>query len=82
MPPALVVALLLVLIVSGLLYALFPYRRRAYAPVLALTALGFGLGQLWDGLGLPSVRLGGANLLPALLFALLLASLAPRIRFR
>ncbi len=81
-PPALVVEVLVVLIASQLLYALFPYRRRAYLPVLVLTAAGVALGQLWDVLGLPSARLGGANLLPALLFVLLLAPLAPRIRFR
>lgn len=78
-PPALVIDVLVVLIASQLLYALFPYRRRAYLPVLLLTALGVALGQLWDFLGLPSLRLGGADLLPALLFVLLLAPLAPRI---
>jgi len=79
-PPALILDGLLVLVASQLLYALFPYRRRAYLPVLLLTALGFALGQAWDALGLPSRRLGGANLLPALVFVLLLAPLAPRIR--
>ncbi|MEP7104928.1 MAG: hypothetical protein ABI838_03670 [Chloroflexota bacterium] len=83
-PPALVVDLLVVLIASQLLYAFFPYRRRAYLPVLLLTALGVALGQLWDVVGLPGYRLGGANLLPALLFVLLLQPLAQRlpIRFR
>ena len=83
-PPALVVDLLVVLIASQLLYAFFPYRRRAYLPVLLLTALGVALGQLWDVVGLPGYRLGGANLLPALLFVLLLQPLARRlpIRFR
>ncbi len=79
-PPALVIDLLVVLVASQVLYALYPYRRRAYLPVLLLTALGVALGQGWDALGLPSARLGGANLLPALLFVLLLAPLAPRIR--
>ena len=69
-PPGLIVAVLLVLIVSQLCYALLPYRRRAYVPILLMTALGFGLGQLWDFLGLPSLRLGQANVLPALAFAL------------
>jgi hypothetical protein len=41
-----------------------------------MTTLGFGLGQGWDYLGLPSWRLGQANLLPALAFALLLQPLA------
>lgn len=75
-PPGLIVAVLLILIVSQLCFALLPYRRRAYLPVLLMTALGFGLGQAWDYLGLPSLRLGQANLVPALLFALLLQPLA------
>ena len=75
-PPGLVVAVLLVLIVSQLCYAFLPYRRRAYVPILFMTAIGFGLGQLWDFLGLPSWRLGEANFLPALIFALLLQPLA------
>ena len=75
-PPGLIVAVLLVLIVSQLCFAFLPYRRRAYLPILLMTTLGFGLGQLWDYLGLPSLRLGQANLLPALVFALLLQPLA------
>ena len=75
-PPGLIVAVLLVLIVSQLCYAFLPYRRRAYVPILVMTAIGFGVGQLWDFLGLPSWRLGEANLLPALAFALLLQPLA------
>ncbi len=74
--PGLIVSVLLVLIVSQLCFALLPYRRRAYVPVLLMTAVGFGLGQLWDFLGLPAVRLGQANLLPAVVFALLLQPLA------
>ena len=82
-PPGLIVAVLLVLITSQVFFAVVPYRRRAYIPILVMTALGFGLGQLWDYIGLPSWRLGQANLLPALLFALLLQPLArfvPRSR--
>ncbi len=75
-PPGLIVAVLLVLIVSQLCYAFLPYRRRAYVPILLMTAAGFALGQLWDYLGLPSARMGQANVLPALLFALLLQPLA------
>jgi hypothetical protein len=74
-PPGLVVATLAVLILSQLFYAAIPYRRRAYLPVLLMTAVGFALGQLWDYLGLPGLRLGQANLLPAILFALLLQTL-------
>jgi hypothetical protein len=75
-PPGLIVAVLLILIVSQLFYAFLPYRRRAYLPILVMTAAGFGLGQAWDFLGLPALRLGQANLLPALGFALLLQPLA------
>jgi hypothetical protein len=74
-PPGLIVAVLLVLIVSQLCFAFLRYRRRSYPPILLMTALGFGLGQLWDFLGLPSARLGQANVLPALVFALLLQPL-------
>ena len=82
-PPGLVVAVLAVLILSQLFYAFLPYRRRAYIPVLVMTALGFGLGQLWDYLGLPALRLGQANLVPAIAFALMLQPLArfvPRLQ--
>lgn len=75
-PPGIVVGVLLVLIVSQLCFAFLRYRRRAYIPILLMTAAGFGLGQLWDYLGLPSARLGQANLLPAVVFALLLQPLA------
>jgi hypothetical protein len=75
-PPGLIVAVLAVLIFSLAFYALLPYRRRAYVPILIMTAAGFALGQLWDFLGLPSFRLGQANLLPAIAFAVLLQPLA------
>ena len=74
-PPGVIVALLMILIVSQLCYAFLPYRRRVYLPILLLTAAGFGLGQGWDFLGLPSLRLGQANVLPGLAFALLLQPL-------
>ena len=75
-PPGVVVAVLLVLITSQVFYAALRYRRRAYVPILITTAAGFALGQLWDYLGLPSIRLGEANVLPAVIFALLLQPLA------
>jgi len=75
-PPGTIVGALAVLIVSQLCFAFLPYRRRAYVPILLITAIGFGLGALWDYLGLPSVRLGQANMLPAMAFALLLQPLA------
>ncbi len=82
-PPGLVVAVFGVLILSQLFYAFLPYRRRAYIPILVTTAVGIALGQLWDYLGLPSVRMGQADVLPAVLFALLLQPLArfvPRLQ--
>jgi hypothetical protein len=75
-PPGLIVGVLAVLILSQLFYAFLPYRRRAYLPVLAMTTIGFALGQLWDYLGLPSWRLGQANMAPAIPFAILLQPLA------
>jgi hypothetical protein len=75
-PPGLIVAVLAGLILSLIFYGLLPYRSRAYVPILVVTALGFGLGQLWDLLGLPSLRLGQANMVPAIPFALLLQPVA------
>jgi hypothetical protein len=75
-PPGLVVAILAVLILSQLFYAFLPYRRRAYIPILVMTAVGFALGQLWDYLGLPAIRLGQADILPSIVFALVLQPLA------
>jgi hypothetical protein len=75
-PPGLIVATLAVLVLSQLCFALLPYRRRAYLPILLMTAIGFGLGQLWDFLGLPALRLGQANMVPAVPFALLMQPLA------
>ena len=79
MRPALVVLLLVVLILSQLLYAFGPYRRRAYLPILALTTIGILLGQLWASLGLPAFKVGEAGVLPGILFALLLQPLADRL---
>jgi hypothetical protein len=75
-PPGVVVAVLCVLIFSQLFYATLAYRRRAYVPILVMTAAGFALGQLWYYLGLPSASLGQADVLPAIVFALLLQPLA------
>jgi hypothetical protein len=77
-PPGLIVGVLAVLILSQVFFAFLPYRRRAYLPILLMTAIGFALGQLWDFIGLPSTRLGQANMLPAVVFALLLQ---PAARF-
>jgi uncharacterized membrane protein YqgA involved in biofilm formation len=77
-PPGLVVWTLLVLIASQLSYSFLPLRAR-YLPVLAVTAAGFLLGQGWQLIGLPSLHLGQANLLPGLIFAAGLQPLAPRL---
>jgi hypothetical protein len=69
-PPGIVLAVLFVLILSAAFYAVLPYRKRAYVPILVVTALGYALGQGWDYIGLPSLRLGQANVLPAFIFAL------------
>jgi hypothetical protein len=79
-PPGLVVAVLGALIFSLVFYALLPYRRRAYVPILVTTAAGLALGQLWDFVGLPALRLGQANMIPAIAFALLLQPLARFVR--
>ena len=78
-PPGIVVGLLLVLALSQLLYAFWPYSRRSYGLALLLTAIGVLLGQGWDALGLPALRLGQANLLPADLFAIAMQPLADRL---
>ena len=57
-------------------YAALPYRRRAFVPILVMTAVGFALGQGWDFVGLPALRFGQANVLPGLVFALALQPLA------
>ncbi len=80
--PSLLVSAILILAVSQLLYAFWPYPRRAYLPVLILTTAGILLGQLWDLVGLPSLRVGSANLLPALIFAVALQPLAHRLPIR
>lgn len=82
LPPAAVVWALLVLVLSQILYALWPYRRRRYLPALLLTAAGVAAGQVWDWVGLPGVRLGAANLLPAVVFAIALQPLAERLHLR
>ena len=75
-PPGLILLVLFTVIASSAFYAALPYRRRAFVPILAMTALGFALGQGWDYIGLPALRFGQANVVPAVLFALGLQPLA------
>jgi hypothetical protein len=80
-PPGLILLVLFTLVASAVFYAALPYRRRSYLAILAMTALGFALGQGWDFIGLPALRLGQANVLPAVAFALalqLFARFVPR----
>jgi hypothetical protein len=79
MPPGLIVAALLILIESQLIYALVPQRTRPYTSVLLLTAAGWLLGQLWVGIGWPAWRIGQADVFPAFVFALLLQPAAVHI---
>ena len=79
LPPGLVVAALLVLVCSQLIYAFLPMRPRAYTLVLTLTALGWILGQVWLFVGLPAWRIGQADVLPAALFAAALQPIGPHI---
>lgn len=77
--PGYVVGLVEILVTSQLLYAVWPYRRRRYLPVVLLCALGVVLGQAWSLLGLPAVQVGDANVLPAVLFAVALQPLSDRL---
>jgi hypothetical protein len=75
-PPGLILIVLFTLVASAVFYAALPYRRRSYMPILVMTAIGFALGQAWDFVGFPAWRLGQANVLPAVVFALALQPLA------
>jgi hypothetical protein len=79
-PPGLVTGAALVLFLTQFFHAGW-YRgpRRRYLVVLALTAAGVMAGQAWEGLGLPSVRVGQLNVLPAVLFAAALQPFAQRL---
>ena len=75
-PPGLVLLVLFTVIAASAFYAALPYRRRAFVPILVMTAVGFALGQGWDYVGLPALRFGQANIVPGVLFALGLQPLA------
>jgi len=81
-PPGLLLGVPLVLLLAQLFHVLWHDGRRRYLAVLLLTAAGVGLGQLWDLLGLPGLRLGQLDLLPAVLFALFLQAFARRLTLR
>ena len=81
-PPGLVLGTAFTLLLAQLLHALWHNGRCRYLAVLILTAAGVLLGQLWDVLGLPALRLGQLNLLPAVLFATALQVLGRRLTLR
>lgn len=85
LPPGLLLAVLLILISSQVLYAFLPVRPRPYTSVVIVTAAAWILGQLWQGLGWPAWHIGEADVLPAFLFAILLqpvARLLPPLRIQ
>jgi hypothetical protein len=82
LPPGLILGVVLTLLLAQLLHALWHNGRTRYLAVLILTAAGVLLGQLWDVLGLPALRMGQLDLLPAVLFAIALQLLARRLTLR
>lgn len=70
------------LVLAQLFHSLLHHGRRPYVAVLLLTAAGVGAGQLWDALGLPARGVGQVNLMPALVFAIVLQPLAKRLTLR
>jgi len=68
-PPALLLAVPFTLLLAQLLHALWHSGRCRYRAVLLLTVAGVALGQVWDVVGLPALRLGQLDMLPAILFA-------------
>lgn len=81
-PPGVVLGVVFTLLLAQLLHALWHNGRCAYLAVLILTVAGVLLGQLWDELGLPALRLGQLNLLPAVVFAIALQVLGRRLTLR
>ncbi|HEX4215293.1 MAG TPA: hypothetical protein VIA06_18380 [Candidatus Dormibacteraeota bacterium] len=77
--PGYVLAALLTLAVANAVYAVWPMRGRRFLRILITSAVGIVLGQVWALIGLPALQLGDANLLPGVLFALLLQPLAERL---
>ena len=78
-PPGLVLGAAVVLVLAQLFHVAWHSPHRRYLAVLLLTAAGVLAGQLWDALGLPALRLGELDLLPAVLFAAALQPLARRV---
>jgi len=81
-PPGLLLAVPFTLLLAQLLHALWHSGRCRYLAVLLLTVAGVALGQVWDVVGLPSVRLGQLDLLPAIVFAIGLQPFGRRLSLR
>jgi hypothetical protein len=81
-PPGLLLAVPFVLLLAQLFHVLWQSGRSRYLAVLVLTAGGVLLGQVWDAVGLPALRLGQLDLLPAALFATALQPLGRRLSLR
>jgi len=81
-PPGLLLAVPFTLLLAQLLHTLWHTGRCRYRAVLLLTVAGVALGQAWDVLGLPAVRLGQLDLLPAILFATAFQAFARRLSLR
>ena len=81
-PPGLLLAVPFTLLLTQLLHTLWHSGRCRYRAVLLLTVAGVLLGQLWDVVGLPALRLGQLDLLPAILFATALQPFCRRLSLR
>jgi len=81
-PPALLLAVPFTLLLAQLLHTFWHTGRCRYRAVLLLTVAGVALGQVWDVVGLPSVRLGQLDLLPAIVFAIGLQPFGRRLSLR
>jgi hypothetical protein len=81
-PPALLIGPVLVLLLAQVLHSLWHGGRCRYLAVLVLTIAGVLLGQLWDVVGLPALRMGQLDLVPAVLFATALQPLGSRLSLR
>ncbi len=67
--PGLLLLALLALIVSQACFIFLPWRPQRYPLVLALSVVGFGLGELWSAAGGMAWRVGTVHPLPDILVA-------------
>jgi hypothetical protein len=81
-PPGLLLAVPFTLLLAQLLHALWHSGRCRYRAVLLLTVAGVALGEVWDAVGLPALRLGELNVFPAILFAIGLQPFGRRLSLR